>query len=135
MDNVSCSSRSLRLSQQRLAKVSCASSCLSLLPLSCIMGLSPNRLANHIPHLNCDKFNLSLSLSIICIYIYICIYTYVYTISHYLPICYQLWLLLWMEEILHRLVDGLSDYPIIVPLFTMFHDSLPIVGALLHPSP
>ena len=26
-------------------------------------------------------------------------------------------------------------YPIIVPLFTMLHDSLPIVGALLHPSP
>ena len=35
----------------------------------------------------------------------------------------------WMEEILHQLVpvDGLSVYPTLIPLFTVFH-SYPIVA-------
>ena len=30
--------------------------------------------------------------------------------------------LLWMEESMHQLLDGLSVYPVVTPLFAVFHN-------------
>ena len=30
--------------------------------------------------------------------------------------------LLWMEENMHQLLDGLSVYPVVIPLFAVFHN-------------
>ena len=44
-------------------------------------------------------------------------HTYIYTYTYYIYICIHIYIyiaMLWMEEILHHLVDGLSGYDLII---------------------